>query len=159
MKLTTLPQRARKTRQRGVAAVELAALLIVLVLLLFTPCMIALSLFQSTVAQRAVHNAAHMVAMYPPFQRVAPGSNPTGEAATMVADALIAAGVVAPDSGIADQVEATCPTPYSPKCRSTAMAPEQIRVGMLVDVFDLHSTFLSDHPIQVIVFSTDRYAR
>lgn len=158
MKPSTLAQRAPSTRQRGVAAVELALLLSVLIMLLFTPCMIALSVFQSTVAQRAVHNAAHMVALYPPFQRVAPGADPTGEAETMVADALIAAGVVAADSGIADQIEATCPVPYSIKCRSNVV-PEQIRVGVFVDVFDPRSTFLNDYPIQVTVFSTDRYAR
>lgn len=158
MKPSILSHGARRARQRGVAAVELAVLLGLMVVLLFTPCIIALALFQGTVAQRAVHNAAHMIALYPPFQRVAASSDPAGQAVAMVGNALIAAGVVAPGSDLADQIDVTCTVPVSIKCRSNVV-PEQIRVGVFLDIFDPNSTFLNDYPVQVTVYSTDRYAR
>jgi hypothetical protein len=150
--------RKAPAHQRGVAAVELAILLALLVALLGAPYMVARSLLQVTVAQRAVGNTARMVATYPQYLRMSTSLDIEDEAEEMVADALIAAAVVTAD-GDTPRVDMSCYQPLSLDCQATTV-PVQLFVGVELEVLDPTAPFpiVRSYFPPVSIVAHDRYA-
>lgn len=143
-------RRAPWRNQRGVAAVELALLSILMVTILFSPILIARSLMQATQAQRAAYNAAHMVATYPFYQRLQ--TNPREEATAMFIAAIEASGMTPPDS---ENIDPSCTG--SPNCRAS-QAPQLVQMYLSVDVLDPGAVLPSFRKVSVLIDSFDRYA-
>jgi Flp pilus assembly pilin Flp len=144
-------RRQPKPDQRGVAAVELAVLIALILPILIAPFMVARSLMQANLAQRAAYNAIHMIATYPPYPRIDHVSKPVEEAQAMVVDALTEGGVTPPD--VAD-ISPNCAT--SPGCRNAP--PDLIDIGVAVEVLDPGSLLPGFGTLSVTIQSTDYYA-
>jgi Flp pilus assembly protein TadG len=137
-----------RNHQDGVAAVELALLSMLMLIILFAPVMIAESLLESTVVQRAAFNAGHIIATYPPLMRQV--SQPAVEAEAAVTDALVNAGLAAPT-----EIDIACPGSLS--CKGV-VAPKEIYVTVGVDVLDPLSTRLVFNKTSITISASDRYA-
>lgn len=138
--------------QRGVAAVELAILSMVLFFFLTAPLLIARSLMQATIAQRATYNATHMLATYPQYLRLDPNHPPIAEVKQMLIDSLDDAHL-GPVS--VDDIAPTCDS--SPNC-SKASSPSEVSVSVLVSVLDPGSMMPTLGSVQLTPKSLDRYA-
>lgn len=139
-------------RQHGTAAVEMALLSFVMAGVLMAPIMIAHSLMQVTVAQRASYNAVHMLAVYPTYQRLDPSSNPIDEANATLIDQIAAAGL-APVSSDAFTISCT----GSANCRATA-APAEIQINLSMDVLNLGDVAPDFSTVNLTFVAWDRYA-
>lgn len=152
--MSTCPHyRARiKRREGGTAAVEMALLSFVMAMVLLAPIMIARSLMQVSLAQRAAYNAVHMIATYPVFQRLQAGTTPAQEAEAMATQALIDGGI-SPSS--IEAVSAYCPG--SAGCSST-FTPTTVAIDISADLLDPRALLPTLATVPVGVSATDRFA-
>lgn len=137
--------------QRGVAAVELAILSMVMFFFLTAPLLIARSLMQATVAQRAAFNAAHMLATYPQYLRLDPAYAPIDQSKAMLIETLddSALGPVADgDINISCVSSANC---------NKSSSPTNISIILSVNVLDPSTIVPSLANVQLSISSADRY--
>lgn len=139
-------------RQRGVAAVELAFLMTVIFMFLSSALLIARSLMQATVVQRAADNAAHMISTYPQYLRRDPTVDLNQEAVDMVNEAALAGGLSA--SAISG-VGSYCPGRVS--C-TDKIAPTEVGLAVSADVLSPGTLLPSISTVSLAVSSSDRYA-
>jgi hypothetical protein len=136
--------------QGGFAAVEMALLSFVMALFLLAPIMIARSLMQVTLTQRVAYNAVHMIAEYPPFQRVDTSSNPVSEATAMADEALVAGGIGSFAVGAANCTNST-------NC-TNKLAPTVIGIAISADVLDPGTLLPTFTTVNVTTGASDRYS-
>lgn len=138
--------------ERGVAAVELALLSMVLFFFLTAPLLVARSVLQATLVQRAAYNAAHMLATYPQYLRLDPAYPPIEQASEMLIDSLNGTGLgpVTPDD-----VSAYCVS--STNCNK-ASSPTDISLSVSISVLNPNSIVPSLETVQLSVGATDRFA-
>lgn len=148
--MNRLTQSRRMLRQRGTAAVEMALLSFVMAGILMAPIMIAHSLMQVTVAQRASFNAAHMLATYHQYQRLDPSLHLLDEAKSMMLDELDGAALAAPTS---DAINAYCSN--SANCQQPTV-PTEIAITLPLDVLAPAATDFST--VRISLTASDRYA-
>lgn len=142
-------QRPRMRHQEGVAAVELALLATLIFWFLASAILIAHSIMQATLVQRAANDAAHLIANYPQYLRSDPSVNLDAEIADLVNEELISGGI--PASAI------TGSGSYCISC--TAKAPPT-SVGAFVSaaVLDPSSALPYLNTLTITASSSDRYA-
>lgn len=140
-----------RRREGGTAAVEMALLSFVMAMILLAPIMVARSLMQVSLAQRAAYNAVHMIATYPPFLRLDSSLSPLSEAESMATEALTAGGL-APSA-----VSARANCPGSINC-TYKVAPTVIGIDISADVLDPASVLPTFATVTVATSAADRYA-
>lgn len=143
---------ARRPRQRGAAAVELAVLMLATVVLMVPTFVIGRTLWQYNVLKHATYDAARYLAAVPAHQFDDPAV--PARAKLMVAQALIAAGVAPASSQAAlmGQVDVICPN--VPVC---AGVPETILVQAYFSINDPAALSMTGRVIKLPAFSTVRY--
>jgi Flp pilus assembly protein TadG len=120
----------RRARQLGVAAVEFAVLLPLLIVLMTAPLFIGRVLWHYTVAQKAAHDAARYLATVPEAELRTPGMAP---AAVAVARDIAAAELADLNLGpYPPGVTVLCDTAV---CSGLAL-PTNVRVGIQVEMHD-----------------------
>lgn len=144
-------RRAAGRRQGGTAAVEMAILSFVMLAILASPILIARSVMQATLAQRAVFSAAHMLATYPNYARRDPALSPLADATAMAAAALTDAGLGPVSSG---DVGTSCTS--SANC-AAAPAPTDVSVNLPVNVLNPASIVPVMSTVQLTINPHDRY--
>jgi hypothetical protein len=120
----------RRSRQLGVAAVEFAVLLPLLIVLMTAPLFIGRVLWHYTVAQKAAHDAARYLATVPEAELRTPGLAP---AAVAVAREIVTA-----------ELADLNPGPYPPgitiSCDTTVctglILPTTVRVNIVIEMHD-----------------------
>ena len=125
-----IPDARRARRQRGVAAVEMALMLSLMILMLAAPLFLGRVFYHYEVAQRAVHDAAVYLSTVPQIEM-----KTSAQAAN---EAALAAAIVA------EEIAGLAPGPLAPvvavQCDGSPCAgfsvPSTIRVVVLLDMFD-----------------------
>lgn len=152
MSMRTHHRLPRRRRESGTAAVEMALLSFVMAMILLAPIMVARSLMQVRLAQRAAYNAVHMIATYPPYLRLDTSSTPLAAAEAMAAEALTEGGIASTAIGT---ISAYCPG--SAGCNNK-IAPTVVGMDISADVLDPTSLLPTFTTVNVTTSASDRYA-
>lgn len=139
-------------RQEGIAAIEMGLLSFVMAMILLSPIMVARSLMQATLAQRAAYNAVHMLATYPRYERLNTASSPLADAEAMATEALVAGGITPSAIGI---IRANCTS--SAGCINKT-PPTMTSIEISVDVLDPASVLPTLSTVNINNAAADRYA-
>lgn len=158
MNKPTLPQSgpARRQRQRGSAAVELAVLMLFTIVLIIPTFVIGRTLWQYNALKHATYDAARYIAAVPLYQLNDPDVDLRDAAKLMVARSLIAAGV-APASAQArliSQTDVYCPGVIG-GCRTAT--PDTIVVKAYLQVSDPLSLSMTGRLVSLLAISSVRY--
>lgn len=147
-------RRAPRRWQRGIAAIELAVIMGAMLIVLVPTAAVAHVIWQYTVFKHATHNAASYMAGLAPAQ-LAPN---IGVARQMVADELVANGVisVAASTAMMANLMVICSAPDTGDCTS-GKSPETIQVSGYILIADPAGLSFSGGSWPLRAFATIRY--